>query len=105
MIDEYRTYKVAKGRMSELIERFQKHTLRLFSRHQIQPVIFSYDESNDMFKYVVSFPSTEAQKASWESFMNDPERVKIWEDSNKNGKLVEGIESLTLESVLVEDMK
>ena len=104
MIYEYRTYKVAKGRMKELIERFEKHTLRLFFRHQIQPVIFSYDESKEMFKYVVSFSSTDAQKASWDSFMNDSERVEIWENSNKDGKLVEAIDSHTLDAVFMEGM-
>lgn len=40
MIYELRRYEVAPGRMSELHERFEKHTLRLFEKFGIKPVAF-----------------------------------------------------------------
>lgn len=90
MVYEFRTYKVAEGRMEELVKRFQLHTLRLFEKHGINPVVFlGISESNpNKFSYVVSFPDCDEQTKRWKSFINDQERIEIWYKSNKNGKLV-----------------
>lgn len=99
MIYEFRKYDVAEGRMDELIERFKQHTLRLFERHDITPIIFSKDDASNSFSYVVSFPDKDSQAKSWQSFTDDEERVAIWDKSNESGKLVVGIESDSYEGV------
>lgn len=96
MIYELRKYEVAEGRMDELKERFHLHTIRLFKKHGITPVLFlGISESNpSVFSYVVSFPDKTAQTDAWSSFIEDQERVAIWDESNKNGKLVKDIHSV-----------
>lgn len=95
MIYELRKYEVAEGRMDELIKRFNLHTIRLFKKHGIKPVVFlGVSEANpNIFSYIVSFSDKAAQKDAWSSFIEDPERVAIWDESNKNGKLVTDIQS------------
>ena len=95
MIYELRRYEVAQGRMDELIERFNLHTIRLFKKHGITPVMFLgvSETSPNIFSYFVSFSDRAAQKDAWNSFIEDRERVAIWDESNKNGKLVTDIQS------------
>ena len=100
MIYELRMYNVAHGRMGELVERFNKHTLRLFDRHGISPVLFLgiKEDNPNIFSYVVSFADTKAQIESWKSFLEDKERIAIWNQSNKNGNLVISIDSINFNS-------
>lgn len=99
MIYELRKYEVAPGRMNELHERFEKHTLRLFKKFGIKPVAFwiSVDENQSNFlTYLLQFENLESQSQAWKMFMQDEERIEIWNESNKNGKLVVNITSTTL---------
>lgn len=99
MIYELRTYEVAPERMQELHERFEKHTLRLFEKFGIKPVAFWTDTSEEKpshLTYLLEFESLEAQKKAWDLFMQDEERIQIWNKSNENGKLVTNIVSKTL---------
>lgn len=99
MIYELRRYEVADGRMNELHERFEKHTIRLFEKFGIKPVAFwiSVDENEKNFlTYLLKFESVEAQREAWDKFMKDEERIEIWKKSNENGKLVIDIVSKTL---------
>ena len=99
MIYELRRYEVAPGRMNELHQRFEKHTLRLFKKFGIKPVAFWTSvgsEDVNYLTYLLQFESIEAQRRAWELFMQDEERIAIWNESNKNGKLVVNIVSKTL---------
>ena len=101
MIYELRKYKVAPGRMNELHERFKSHTLRLFEKYGIKPIAFwtSVDEEeSDYLTYLLQFDDLEAQTKAWKMFMEDEERIKIWNKSNENGKLVIDIVSKTLKA-------
>lgn len=103
MIFEHRQYEVAAGRMNELIDRFKKHTVRLFFKHGIEPVLFHVldSEENYIFFYIVRFESREDMKKRWKSFLDDEERKAIWERSNSNGKLVLKIESRVFRPVSI----
>jgi hypothetical protein len=106
MIYEYREYNVAPGRMDELQERFKKHTLRLFKRHGIKPVLFCapYSEgTGSEFHYIVMFDDLVHMQVAWDKFMRDPERQRIWEESNAKGQLVLNIRSVTLTAIVFEE--
>lgn len=99
MVYELRRYEVTPGRMNELHERFEKHTLRLFEKFGIKPVAFwtsFVGEDPNCLTYLLQFESIEAQKHAWDLFMKDEERIAIWNKSNENGKLVVNIVSKTL---------
>jgi hypothetical protein len=48
--------------------------------------------------YVISHASRDAAKASWAAFSADPEWKKISEDSQKDGKIVEKVESVFMDA-------
>ena len=101
MIYELRQYKVAEGRMDELHDRFKKHTLRLFEKYGIKPIAFwnsANDEDINYLTYLLQFEDLEFQKKAWTMFMEDEERIQIWNKSNEKGKLVIEIVSKTLKS-------
>lgn len=101
MIYELRKYKVLQGRMNELHERFKGHTLRLFEKHGIKPIAFWTsvdDEDSDYLTYLLQFNDIESQKKAWKMFMEDEERIEIWNKSNEKGKLVIDIVSKNLKA-------
>jgi hypothetical protein len=44
--------------------------------------------------YMVSHPSESAAKTAWEAFVNDPKWKQVSEDSQKDGKIIEKLESI-----------
>lgn len=98
---ELRIYHCAEGRLPALLTRFREHTMTLFARHGMKSVAYwvPTDEplrSNTLF-YVLKFPSREAATKSWKQFGEDPEWKRVQAESEKDGKIVERIESTFLE--------
>lgn len=101
MIYEERIYTVSDGRMPELIERFEKYTLRLFREYDIKPIIFGISkEDRNKFFYILEFSDMKHFKKSWDGFIQDNKRIEIWEESNSKGKLVTDMQSTIYDSVL-----
>ncbi len=95
---ELRTYTTAEGRLDALNARFRDHTLRIFEKHGMQNVMYwvPTDEprSKNTLIYVISHASLDAAKKSWDAFRADPEWKKVREESEKDGKIVEKVESV-----------
>ena len=75
--------------------------MTIFERHGMKSVAYwaPTDEplnSNTLF-YILKFPSREAATKSWKEFGEDPEWKRVQAESEKNGKIVERIESTFLE--------
>ena len=47
--------------------------------------------------YLVAFPSREAAAATWKAFSDDPEWKKVYEESHRNGVLVNKVDSVYLD--------
>ena len=99
---EIRTYHTLPGRLDALHQRFREHTLRMFEKHGMTNVAYwtpqDSPDSENTLVYVVSHASREQAKANWAAFIADPEWQKIAEDSQKDGKIIERIESVFLET-------
>ena len=96
MIYELRKYKVAYGRMDELHDRFKNHTLGLFDKYGLSPVGFwttVEEKGEEQLIYLLKFENLEERESAWKMFMEDKERIEIWNKSNENGKLVTEITS------------
>jgi uncharacterized protein (DUF1330 family) len=98
---EIRTYVAAPGKLEELHARFRNHTMKLFKKHGMQVVGFwgptdKEKGSENTLVYVMAFPSREARDKAWQAFRDDPEWQKARDESEKNGKLTEKIESVIL---------
>jgi uncharacterized protein (DUF1330 family) len=98
---EIRTYTAAPGKLEELHARFRNHTLKIFKKHGMEVVGFwgptdKEKGSENTLVYVLAFPSREALDKAWKEFRADPEWLKARDESEKNGKLTEKVESVIL---------
>jgi hypothetical protein len=99
---ELRTYYTNTGKLNDLNKRFRDNTNRIFKKHGIEIVGFwtpqdEKDGSGEKLIYLIAFPSREAAKKSWEAFRNDPEWIKAKAESEKNGVLVNKVDSVFLD--------
>ena len=97
---ELRVYTAAPGKMEALNKRFRDHTLRLFEKHGIQNVGYwtAVDEKNaGKLYYVIAYPDKESRdKMLMNGIARDPEFLKAVAESEKGGKLTDGIESVLM---------
>jgi hypothetical protein len=97
---ELRTYHAAPGKMEALHARFRKHTCQLLQKHGMTLIGFwsptDAKEAERKMVYLLAFPSREAADKSWKAFREDPEWKAAKEASEKNGVLVEKVESVFL---------
>ncbi len=97
MLYELRTYYTPDGKLDDLNARFRNHTLGLFEKHGMTNIIYwtPVDRSNTLI-YVIAHKDKAAADASWAAFREDPEWKKVAEETQRNGKLVEKVESVYL---------
>jgi hypothetical protein len=94
---ELRIYTTHEGRLEALHKRFREHTNRLFQKHGMELVGYwtpvDGPESKNTLIYVLAYPSREARDKSWEAFKADPEWIKASEESQRDGAIVQKVES------------
>jgi NIPSNAP protein len=99
---EIRTYHTFPGRLDALHKRFRDHTRRVFEKHGMTSVGYwvPQDEPahSSTLVYIISHASREQAKANWAAFGADPEWQKISEESQKDGKIVEKVESVFVDA-------
>jgi hypothetical protein len=97
---ELRTYTAAPGKMAELDARFRDHTIDLFKKHGMKPVVFFHvytppgAPADNRLIYIMGYKDRAARDASWQAFANDPEWKQVYADSQKNGSLTSNIENI-----------
>ena len=103
MVYELRTYTTLEGRLPALNDRFKNHTMKLFEKHGMTNVGYwvpidgqTGAASGNTLVYILSYPSLEARKKSWDDFQNDPAWKSVKETSEKDGKLVDKVDSVFL---------
>jgi NIPSNAP len=99
---ELRTYHAAPGKMDALHARFRDHTCKLFKKHGMTIVGFwsptKPDQAEKTLIYILAFPSQEAANKSWKAFRDDPEWKAVREASEKDGKLVDRVDSVFMKA-------
>ena len=97
---ELRIYTAAPGKMDALHRRFRDHTLRLFEKHGIKNVGYwtGVDEGQrEKLYYLIAYPDPEArERRLLNGIAKDPEFLKAVAESEKQGKLTAGVESVLL---------
>ena len=100
---EMRTYYAAEGKLEALHARFRDHTVAIFQKHDMTVVGFwvPVDQTTgaatgNTLVYILSYPSLDARKKSWDAFGADPEWTAAKTESEKNGKLVDKVDSVFL---------
>ena len=100
---EMRTYTAAEGKLEALHARFRDHTNALFLKHGMHVIGYwvpdapakpdEVDRSKNTLVYLLAFPDRETRDKMWKAFQSDPDWKKAREESEKNGKLVEKVQS------------
>lgn len=95
---EMRVYFAATGKLDDLHARFRNHTARLFEKHGMTNIGYwtPVENTGNKLIYILAYPSREAREASWKAFQADPDWQAARSESEKNGKLVEKVESTFL---------
>jgi len=99
---ELRTYYTNEGKLTDLHKRFHDHTCQLLKKHGAELIGFwtpqdEKDGKGSKLIYLVAFPSCEAAAATWKPFGDDPEWKKVYEESHRNGVLVNKVDSVHLD--------
>ncbi len=106
---ELRTYTTHPGRLEELHSRFSNHTISLFERHGMTNIgYFQPSEASlsaNTLVYLLAHDSREAAEVSWTAFRADPEWQRVAEESRRNGRLVQNVDSVFLEATDYSMMK
>jgi hypothetical protein len=105
---ELRTYHVLPGRMPAMLKRFREHTTTLFEKHGMQNIGYWTPEGKDgeiRLIYLLAHDSPEAAKKSWNGFRNDADWQKVRDASEKDGKIVEKVESVFLKATDFSKLK
>jgi hypothetical protein len=89
---ELRIYTTHPGRLPALHKRFHEHTMKLFEKHGMDNMMYwvPTDEKlkDNTLIYILSHAGQEAADKSWKAFLNDPEWLKVKEDSERDGPIV-----------------
>jgi hypothetical protein len=97
---EMRTYIAAPGKLDALNARFRNHTNRLFEKHGMALVGYWVPADGDAAKntlvYILAYADREAREKSWKAFQDDPEWKRVKTETEKDGALVQKVESVYL---------
>jgi NIPSNAP len=105
---ELRTYSCLPGRLPNLITRFKDHTLKLFEKHHMENIAYFTSiekEGQSKLVYLLAHQSEEEATKSWDTFRNDPAWIAARDASEKDGKIIEKIESVYLKPLSFSKIK
>ena len=95
---ELRVYTAHPGKFEAMKARFREHIIPLFKKHGMEVVGFwtaaDPPKSADTLTYILAFPSREAAQKSWDAFRADPERARVWAETEKDGPINLKVESM-----------
>jgi len=95
---ELRTYYAAPGKLEALEARFRDHTIALFEKHGIVNIGYwtPVTNTNNTLVYLLAFPSRADREKAWKEFGSDPDWQAVVKESEKNGRLVQKVDSVLL---------
>jgi hypothetical protein len=97
---ELRTYYAKPGKLMALNARFREHTNKLFEKHGMTIIGFwtpadpPKEKELEKLIYILAFPNRDAADKSWTAFRADPDWKKVQNESEKDGPLVDHVDSV-----------
>ena len=95
---ELRTYTTHDGKLDDLHQRFENHTLAFFEKHGMINIGYWVPEDpglkDNTLIYILSHASREAAEKSWDAFRADPDWQAAYEESHRDGPIVKSIDSV-----------
>ena len=98
---ELRMYHVNPGKMNALKARFGDYTDAIFKRHNMRSIGYWQPQdapnSQNLFVYILEHSSRDEARKNWAAFQADPEWQRVKAESEKNGPLVDHIDSIFMD--------
>jgi hypothetical protein len=95
---EMRTYTAMPDKLPNVLARFRDHTTKLFKKHGMDNIAYfttlPKDGSPSKLLYFLAHKSETAGKASFDAFRMDPKWLAVKEASEKDGKIVDKVETM-----------
>ncbi len=90
MIYELRVYETVPGRLPQLHQRFENHTLGLLKKHGIQVLGLWTDEvgTSNRLTWMVAYDDLADRDKKWGAFTTDPVWLKARAESEADGPIV-----------------
>jgi hypothetical protein len=106
---ELRTYTCLPGKLPNLLTRFRDHTLNIFEKHGMTNIAYwttvEKDTTQPKLVYILAHKNEEAGKKSFDAMRADPAWISVRDASEKDGKIVEKIESIILKPLPFSTIK
>ena len=98
MIYELRIYDAMPGKLPALNDRFANITLGYFEKYGLKVVGFWTDDvgTSNRLTYLLAFNDAAHREQAWAAFRADPERVRAFAETEREGPLVERIQNTIL---------
>jgi hypothetical protein len=100
---ELRTYTAQPGKFEAMKNRFRDHIVPLFKKHNMELIGFwtpaDGPTAENTLIYVLAHQSREAAKKNWDAFRADPERAKVWAETEKDGPINLKVESVYMNAL------
>ena len=100
MLYELRRYDVAAGKLPALIDRFGNFTVQKWKQFGIRLIGFwtpLMGEKSSQVVYMWGWETYEERARKLAPWRSDPERIKVWAESEKNGPLVNRVYNQLME--------
>lgn len=95
---ELRTYTTHEGKLDDLHQRFENHTMAFFEKHGMTNIMYWTPQSEDLkdntLIYLLKHDSRDAAEQSWQDFLDDTEWQAVYNESITDGPIVQNIESV-----------
>ena len=99
---ELRTYTAPEGKLPNLLARFRDHTLGFFEKHGMDNVGYwvpaDAPASGNTLIYILAHDSREAATKSWDAFRQDPDWLRVREESQVDGSLTTNVVSVFMDA-------
>jgi hypothetical protein len=100
---EMRTYIAQPGKYEAMKNRFRDHIVPLFKKHNMELIGFwapaDGPAAENTLIYVLAHPSREAAKKNWDAFRADPERQRVWAETEKDGPINLKVDSVFMNAL------
>ena len=99
MLYELRIYHCAPKKLPDLVNRFEKYTLKLWEKHGIKQAGFwtvYIGPSNHDLYYMLQWESLDERQRKWDAFMSDPQWIEQRAKTEEAGPIVAYLESMIL---------
>ncbi len=102
-----RTYETMPGKLQKLNDRFEHVTLGYFDKYNIRTVGFWTEDvgTNNRLVYLLEFDNLAQRDEAWAKFRADEDRIKAFDESEKDGPLVAKIYNTILKPTSYSQLK